>query len=333
MKPPRWSSNAAIVAALLALVALCASLLPHLRPSSEAVRLRNALLFQSSAPGDFDWTPEQVPPSFAVDRALPASSTLVALGASLRQGAASDWEAALRIGGHLVSRALNGGAAQSDLEGTFRIIQQGGGYCADYTTVFIAMARAAGLFAREWAFSFDGYGGHGHALVEVWDAPSRQWRMLDVFNNFYVTDRASGRPLSALEFRRHVQDGSGEVAIHRIAPGRSGFRDNAAMYAYYRAGADQWYLWWGNAVYAYDGSLATRAFGSASRSLEQLAAVALGVHPTIRPVPSASNTGMRDAMQRLHWRLIGTGIAGTALAVLLAMQALSRWRHWRRSHA
>ena len=79
--------------------------------------------------------------------------------------------------------------------------------------------------------------------------------------------------------------------------------------------------------------MATRGSGSAWRSLEQLAAVALGVLPTIRPVPSASNAGMRDAMQRLHWRLLATAVAGVALALLLATQALSRWRHWRRSHA
>lgn len=324
----RLASNAAIAMTLLLLLLLCASLLPHLRASTEAVRLRNALLFEPSGPADFNWTPDTVPDSFAIDRAVPRTTLSDVTAKLLTAPQEPDWDKSLRIAQHLILQARQGGAARNDLEGTYQTIMQGGGYCADYTTVFIAMARSAGIFAREWAFSFDGYGGHGHALIEIYDRASKQWRMLDVFNNFYVTETASGRPLSALEFREHVRSGQdrNQVTIHRIGLGRDGFRSIDELYRYYLDGADQWYLWWGNAVYAYDASLASRTFGHVSRSLEQLAAVALGVHPTIRALPTESNQGLRQAARRLHWRLLATGALGVLLAGLLVLQLVLRWR-------
>lgn len=329
----RLASNAAIAATLLALLLLAGSLLPHLRPSSEAVRLRNALLFDAAQPGDFSWTPEQAPASFAQDRVVPPTPLAEATTALLVVPDESDWDKSLRIARHLVRHAAQGGAAKTDLLGTYQTILKGGGYCADYTTTFIAMARSAGIFAREWAFSFDGYGGHGHALIEVWDRASRQWRMLDVFNNFYATDTASGRPLAALEFREHVASGRGEVTIQRIGPGRDGFNSRDALYTYYRDGADQWYLWWGNAVYDYDASLASRLLGRVSRSAEQLGAIAQGVHPRIRALPSDSNAVLRARAQRLQWRLLATGAAGTLLALLLLVQLVLRWRSRSEHHA
>jgi hypothetical protein len=323
---PRFSSNAAIAATLVALLLLGASLLPYLRASTEAVRLRNALLFQPSTPADFNWTPDSVPPSFAVDRSVPRTTLSDVTAKLLAEPAASEWDKALRIGQHLIVQARRGGPAKADLEGTYQTIMAGGGYCADFTTVFMAMARSAGIFAREWAFSFDGYGGHGHALIDIYDRRSGQWRMLDVFNNFYATD-AGGRPLSALEFREHVKSGQGQVLIQRISNlGRDGFRDTEALYRYYRDGADQWYLWWGNAVYAYDDSFASRTFGPLSRSAEQLVAVATGVHPKIHALPTPSNQGLRDAAHRLHWRLLATGALGVILALVLIAQLVARWR-------
>lgn len=320
------AGNGAIAATLLALLLLFASLVPHLRPSSEAVRLRNALLFDAAQPGDFTWTPEQAPPSFAQDRTVPRTLLADATAELMVTPDESDWDKSLRIARHLIEHARYGNAAKSDLEGTYQIILKGGGYCADFTTTFIAMARTAGIFAREWAFSFDGYGGRGHALIEVWDRGTRQWRMLDVFNNFYATDTASGRPLAALEFREHVISDRAAVTIQRIGPGRDGFKSHDALYAYYRDGVDQWYLWWGNAVYAYDASLASQVMGRLSRSAEQLGAIVQGVHPRIRALPTATNAALRESAEQLHWRLLTTGTVGALLVVLLVTQLLLRWR-------
>ncbi|MEO7854926.1 MAG: transglutaminase-like domain-containing protein, partial [Rubrivivax sp.] len=268
------ASPAALFVAVLCLLLLVVSLKPYLRASTELVRLRNALVFEAGATDGFNWTPDQLPKGYATDsRVAPGlfDQVLASLPAKM---SASDWDRALLIATHLVRHAKYRNAAQSDLAGTYRKILAGSGYCADYTTVFIAIARSAGVFAREWAFSFDAYGGYGHALVEVFDRQSGQWRMLDVFNNFYVEDTATGRPMFALSFREHLAAGTGAPKIHRIGEGRFGFADENELFTYYRRGADQWYLWWGNAVYDYDASVATR-LGEVSRAAEQLAAIAL----------------------------------------------------------
>jgi Transglutaminase-like superfamily len=238
-----------------------------------------------------------------------------------------DWNRAMEIARHLVRHAKYGNPAKSDLVGTYRTILAGGGYCADFSRVFVAMASSAGIFAREWAFSFDGYGGYGHAFVEVFDRASDQWRMIDVFNNFYPADAASGHPLSALQWRDRLRaERTGTVRIMPVGQGRPGFRTDQQLFDYYHRGSDQWYLWWGNARYAYDASPATRLLGGISRSLEQLAAIGLGVHPHIHAIPSETNAKMREAMVHLKWRLTATGIAGGALCLLLCFQvtALSR---------
>src|SRR3712207_6947241 len=48
------------------------------------------------------------------------------------------------------------------LEPTYEVIRNTGrGYCGDYADVYTALALAAGLSVRSWAFSFDGFGGRG----------------------------------------------------------------------------------------------------------------------------------------------------------------------------
>src|SRR5690606_30495889 len=85
-----------------------------------------------------------------------------------------DWQTALNIGRHLLSGVAthggSGGAVQAGLSETYRrITEKGEGYCGDFVDSFTALATTAGLFTRAWAFSFDGFGGHGHVLNEVWD--------------------------------------------------------------------------------------------------------------------------------------------------------------------
>ena len=325
MKP--WmTSTRAIALVLAALLALLAWLALQARPSTEAVRLRNALLFQVGTPADFDWRPEQRPASFATDTAVPDQPFAEPVRGLALATQPDDWSRALQIANHLIRHARQGGAARSDLAGTYQQILAGSGYCADYTTTFIAMARSAGMFAREWAFSFDGFGGHGHALIEIWDRQHQAWRMLDVFNNWVPLDTASNAPMSVAEFRRRLGVAPETVRVERIGPGRFGFRNEAALWDYYRAGADQWYLWWGNAVYAYDASPATRWLGSLSRAAEQLGAVALGVHPKVMAVPSATNASLRERMQGLKHKLFAAFGLGAVLSLVLFSQLFFRWR-------
>ena len=80
-------------------------------------------------------------------------------------GSHDDWKAALALANHLVEHAGDRGAVQDDPLTTYRKIRQGYGYCADFVKVYLALAHAGGLSARQWAFSFDEFGGHGHTVV------------------------------------------------------------------------------------------------------------------------------------------------------------------------
>ena len=328
------------VAGWLALVALCLVglavtllwLRSHATPSSEAVRLRNALLFDGVfAAADFRWQPADAPDYFVQDSPDEAPEFATELAALAIPADASDETRMLAIAAHLTSLSGRGGAAMSSLRGTYEIIRQGGGYCSDFTAVYLAMAREAGLFAREWAFSFDGFGGRGHAFVEVFDRDRGAWVFMDVYNNFRVTDAESGHALSALDFREHLL-GERErmIRVEPVGPGRFGFRNDEAALMYYRAGANQWYLWAGNAVLRYDRHPLVQAF-SVSRSLEQLAALTAGVHPRMRVVASAENQAMVENMRALHVKLIVVALTGLILgSVLLRLMWVGiRWTRTR----
>jgi Transglutaminase-like superfamily len=323
-------SPLAIAAVVLALLLLLVSTARLARPSSEAVRLRNALLFDETQAGDLDWTPAQVPSSFATDAGSPDrqfANVVQSLGLA---GLPDDRARVVRISQHLLEKANWGHAALADLAGTYAAIRNGRGYCSDFTTVFIAIAHSAGIFAREWAFSFDGFGGYGHALVEYFDRDTGQWAMLDVFNNWMPLDAVTGQTMPVSTFRQRLLTGRQDVRVLRLGPARFGFRDEADLWRYYQRGADQWYLWWGNAVFAYDSAPPSRMFGGISRSLEQLGAVAWGTHPRIRPVPTPTNAAMRKDMHELKLRLLLSAAIGTALVAMLSWQ-LWCWQRSRRS--
>src|SRR5690606_15739578 len=141
---------------------------------------------------------------------------------------------------------------QSDLATTYRRIREGYGHCADFSRVYVALAHAAGLFVREWAFTHNGFGGNGHVLVEVWDPLRAQWLMLDVYNNFHACDAATQQPLSARAFRRSVLGLRPTALSYRTGEGRPGFVHQHKLIEYYRRGAAEWYMVWGNAVYSYE---------------------------------------------------------------------------------
>jgi len=285
---------------------LIASLAPYFTSSTELVRMRNALLYENT-PADADWTPATLPADWLVDRAPPTPmfGSIVADNKLVAPG--DDWETALRIGRHLLSGVVshrgNGGPVQRDLSDTYRQITGAGrGYCGDYVDVFTALANASGIFARSWAFSFDGFDGHGHIFNEIWDRKSASWRMIDVFNNYYVVGE-NERPLSALEFRQALLAG-GPVRWRAVEPAaRPGYKYPEKAVDYYRRGAREWYLWWGNNVFEYDREPVVSMLSVPSRSLGQLSAIALGVYPPIRVLQTSDNEEQRAALERLRFHL------------------------------
>ncbi|HRO58327.1 MAG TPA: transglutaminase domain-containing protein [Burkholderiaceae bacterium] len=306
-------------------VLLVASLAPYLTSSTELVRLRNSLLYQPIT-ADAQWTPAQPPDDYLVERSAPTSMFERIATREKFLVPENDWETALRIGRHLVHKADatgRSGPIQQDLEQTYRrITEAGDGYCGDYVDVFTGLATTVGIFTRSWAFSFDGFGGHGHIFNEIWDRQAGAWRMIDVFNNYYVVD-AEERPLSALEFREQLL--RGEEIRWRAVDGsaRPGFVFPEKALDYYSRGAPEWYLWWGNNVFDYDGNEIVGLASGAGRSVAQLAAIAAGVHPTIRVIHMQENEARRVELVRLRYHLIA---ASALLALLFAVMLFSLLR-------
>lgn len=317
-----------LIACVLVALAALLSLAPYLRDSAELVRMRNALLMDAGPTTSFDWTPASMPADFAVERALPEPRFSARVQALRLEQLPNDWERALALGRHLLENRHKemGTPIQSDLEQTYRVIRDTGkGYCGDYADVYTALALAAGLQVRSWAFSFDGFGGWGHIFNEVWDAQAGRWRMIDVFNNLYFVG-ADGAAMSALELHAALRQPGSALRLQPVeASALPGFKFEDKAREYFRRGANEWYLWWGNAVYSYDRAPLVRIAGGLSRSLEQLGGIAQGVHPRIRVLDDAGNERQRAAMQRLRLHVLAVlGIEMLALVGALALLLAAR---------
>ena len=234
-----------------------------------------------------------------------------------------DWDKALAIAGHLTERAEDKGPVRADPLTTYRAIRNGYGYCADFVKVFLVLANAAGLVARQWAFSFDGFGGHGHTIVEVFDHERGRWLLLDVFNNFHVVDAASHEPLGALEYRDALLGRRGAALMRPNGPGRPGYIHEHKAIDYYRRGIDQWYLTWGNAVDSYYAHPAVRWAGRFSRSLAHLAANVVGAQPHIRIYATPANAEWVGRMFALRRRLQWMFFVGLMLFAALVVQLIA----------
>jgi hypothetical protein len=291
---------------LVAAVALL-SLAPYMGASTELVRMRNALLLMEARDGAFTWTPESIPESFKLERG-PVDPYFAAIADRLQLSAMpDDWARSLAISRHLLgsSPPLKGEAIMSDLRGTYRrIVENGDGYCGDFVDVFVGIALAAGIPVRTWAFSFDGFGGHGHIWPEIWNRQLGRWQLVDIFNNYYFFETV-GVPLSALELRLVMLSGTKLPTLAALHPGaRPGWTKEDKAWDYYRRGLPQWYLWWGNNVHSYDNTWLVRLLGRAPRAVEQLGAIAVGVAPGLVILPDTANRSAQAALRRLRWHLI-----------------------------
>ena len=287
----------------------------------ESVRLRNALLLQPSTSADFSWTPAQVPAGFEVERRAPTPLFAQAV-ARLGIDELSDWDKARALAAHLTACAQDKGPIQSDLATTYRRIREGYGHCADFAKVYVALAHAAGLFVRQWAFTHNGFGGNGHVLIEVYDPLRGKWLMLDVYNNFYAIDAASNQVLSALEFRDSVLGLRAPAIVRPLGAGRPGFIHHARLLEYYRRGAGEWYLIWGNAVYSAESNPVVRAALRLHPAAGQLAAMLFRAYPGIRLYVTAGNRAAAEALADLGrsvrlalWSAVMLGVGAVAIAL------------------
>lgn len=316
----RWG----VAILLLALTGCILSFVPHLSPSTELVRLRNALQF-GSQPLDAQWagTP-QMPADFLVD-VPPFPEPYVAFVRLHGGNDAQVWERSRRLAAALIpDRGLRRqGAIQSGMTATLqRIQEQGDGYCGDYADVFAGLATVAGIASRRWSFSFDGFGGHGHIFNEVWDPVRSSWMMLDLQNNFYPADE-EGRPISALALHEVLRTGR-PVSLRLIDGAASfGFSTDEAAMDYYRRGLNGWYLTWGNNLFEQDRLWLARWLSPVHRALEQMAAIASGRVPQIRLMQLEENESQVKHMRNLKWRLQLTAVCTLGLLTLLGLML---WR-------
>lgn len=316
-------------ASLLVAVVAVTSLVPYLFSSTDIVKLRNAMLLRHQRDVDFNWTPDAVPADFKLERG-PADPFFVKIAELLDLAAMpDDWARARAISRHLLgsSVTLNGGAAKSDLRGTYTIIvADGGGYCADFVRTFMAIAFASGMHVRAWAFSFDGFGGHGHVWPEIWNRQLRRWQLLDVYNNYYFFEEP-GVPLSAMEFRRAMLSGSKALRLGAIDPSsRAGWKIEEKAWDYYRRGLAEWYMWWGNNEFAYDRSPLVRLFAGISRSLEQLGGIAEGVSPKLQILVTPENQRQADHLGRVRLQLqIVTALVVIAFVGMAVASSRGLW--------
>jgi transglutaminase-like putative cysteine protease len=308
------------LAAILALLAWVGS---QAYPSTEAVRLRNSLLIQAGQQADFDWTPENVPSTFHMERGTPAAEFVSAIQEHGVNAIDGDWEKALALSAILTKNAQDRGPIQATVLTSYRkITEEGRGYCSDFTEAYMALAHAAGLFAREWAFSFDGFGGHGHAVIEVYDHTRGKWLFLDVYNNVHAIRAATGEPISALEFRDYIRQGSPPTNVRRSGPGRLGYSAEQELMEYYSRGLAEWYLWWGNDVITYAYNPGVRAVDALPPAVEQLVAIALGVHPQIKVLLTPENARAFQRMTELRSSLILVALIGSLLFLVLLAQLI-----------
>ena len=285
----------------------------------DLVKFRNSMLVEVGAPDAFDWRPADRPADFREEHAAPPPEMRDAVGVAVgSESRNSELRTALDLARHLAKNRQRGSVPiqKSTIETYRTIVGEGQGYCADFTQVFNGLAHAAGLEVREWGMSFEGYGGNGHAFSEVFDRGLDQWVFVDSFYSFYVTNH-SGRPLSATELRDRLLAGSTDLHVEPIVAEKFGFKSPERALAYYRRGAASFYMWWGNDVFTYDNNAVLARLG-ASRALQQLAGVVLGVQPSLM-----LETGHIQTQGLFELRLIrGLLVALTASVTLFAITSL-----------
>lgn len=317
--PRRWFTVRRLGIGLM--LAALLSLAPYLFSGTELVRLRNALSLGPDLQPAQDWTPPAIPEGFLQERVAPDPYFV---GVAQRLGLAAlpdDWARGVAISRHLLGSApaLKGGPIQKNLRNTYKgIVERGDGYCGDFVRAYLALAGASGMTVRTWAFSFDGFGGHGHIWVELWNRQLQRWQLQDVFDNYYFVD-GNEEPLSALALRKALQAKSPTLQFRLLHPGaRPGYAIEAKAWDYLQRGLNQWYLIWGNNVFSQDDAWPVRTFSGVSRLAEGLGALVSGQQPEVRLLPSAGNGDERAAMRNLHALLLATAAAG-AVGLLLVL--------------
>ncbi len=322
---PRWWRRPGGLLMSLGAVLLVLSLLPvlpYLSEGTEQVRLRHALALGPDFQLAQDWKPPSMPAGYLTEVVQPDTFFVKIAQDLALNDLPDDWARGLAIASHLLGSApvLTEGAIRDDLRHTYlAIVREGRGYCGDFVRAFNAIAHAAGLTSRPWAFSLDQFGGHGHIFVEIWNRQAQRWQLIDVHQNYLFTD-GSNAPLSALQFRQALISKSVGLRLAPIhSPARLGWPIEAKAWDYFQRGLDGWFIPWGNNPATYDAALPVRTFSGFSRVAEGVGAWLWGVTPQIRMLATPTNQSARFAMRSLSQQLyVGLGAAALGSGLVLA---------------
>jgi hypothetical protein len=315
----RRSDYALLVLSCCGLLICCLALLRQFAASGEAVRLRNSFLYETAPLTAFAWTPQTAPADFRWETSDPPAFFADAVAKVPFEHGRTSLDRAIAIARHLTTRKADGIATQSDSATAYRaIVERAHGYCSDYTQVFLVLAQAAGIKAREWGFGLDGFG-PGHAFVEIYDEVAGRWVFLDVFNSFYIRRADTSEPISVLDLHGALSSPATPPTLEVIPISSGGFpfKSGAHALAYYRRGIDQIYLWMANDVLTYEAHSLVAGMGRISRALEQLSAIVLGVHPRILIAVTPTNENWIERLVQVRRQFL----ALTGLAAIFALQA------------
>jgi hypothetical protein len=302
-KSPRiflWR-RVAIAVNLLALLVLVALAVQFGTAAENAARVRNSLIAEIGQAGEFDWSPVDLPSGYRSEEStIPGlfNDIVLRLLAEVDGRDMSDHDKARLLASHMVRNRNAQRPIQSDSINAYRrIIEEGDGYCADYSQVFTGLALAAKLPVREWGLAWNGFG-FGHTFNEVFERELDKWVFIDSFYSMYAVDADTGVPLSVLEFQERLRSGAAqsEVRVVPILSDKFPFKTQKRALEYYSRGADQFYLFWGNNVFSYDHNFFVRLLGALPRHFEVAVAIILDIHPAIRLVETDTNAAHIEAL-------------------------------------
>lgn len=314
--PIRWSVAVALSA--MALILSCALLVSYLGNGQDIALIRNSLVYETrDSDATFSAAPTAPPLLTTAQAWRDAAAAAGALNAQ-----SSDFERALALVRHLDQPGYpRGGMLALPSLDTYRAMRDSGrGYCADYTQVFLALAEAAGLSAREWGISFNGYSGAGHALVEIYAREIHDWIMIDVFNGLYVSDEAH-RPLSLPALRARLLRGERAGLNVEVVADVMPFASPTLALHYLERGMPRAYLWMNPQAAAQPQTLLDD-LSRHSRALAQLFAIASGRAPRMVLMPAPTQRAALLELRLLRLACVTALLSSVLLIVLL-------WRRYR----
>jgi hypothetical protein len=289
--------------------------------ATRVVRARNAFMLRRGRAKDFEWTPATVPAGFRLECVSAPDAIIEAVEAAGVASLRGDWQRSLALVSMLIRHARDDGGIQADLATTYRHIVRGRGYCVDYVRVYMAAAATVGLFCRQWAFSLDGFGGHGHTFVEIYDRDAGRWAFIDVHNNVYAIKAGAQTPLDAIALRTALLAAPNEIEFRPAVSGRLGYPHLSKLVDYYRAGAREWYLVWGNDVSSRERrGIAGILLPVSGRLAYRLGSSLVGIPPLVAIVTPENETAMArmEALRRsVFWALALVAALACSLAVQL----------------